>query len=93
VCAVKLGNEISRLFITQKGLRQGDALVCCLFNIVLQKIVRDANVLTRGIIYNKLTQLLAYADDIDIVGRTTRAMSESFLRMEEAAYSMGLEIN
>jgi hypothetical protein len=30
--------------------------------------------------------------DIDIVGRTTRAMSESFLRMEEAAYSMGLEI-
>jgi ribosomal protein S8 len=26
------------------------------------------------------------------VGRTTRAMSESFLRMEEAAYSMGLEI-
>jgi hypothetical protein len=39
------------------------------------------------------TQLLAYADDTDIVGRTTRAMSESFLRMEEAAYAMGLGIN
>jgi hypothetical protein len=79
VCAIKLGNEISRPFITQKGLRQGDVLACCLFNIALEKIVRDANVWTRGIIYNKSTQLLAYADDKDIMGRITRAMSESFL--------------
>jgi hypothetical protein len=27
------------------------------------------------------------------VGKTTGSVSESFLRMEEAAYSMGLEIN
>jgi hypothetical protein len=27
------------------------------------------------------------------VVRTTKAVSESFLRMEEAAYSMGLDIN
>jgi sorting nexin-29 len=93
VCAIKLGTEISRPFITQKGLRQGDALACCLFNIALEKIVRDAKVWTRCIIYNKSTQLLSYTDGIDIVGRTTTAMSESILRMEEAANSTGLEIN
>jgi hypothetical protein len=93
VRAIKLGNEISRPFITQKVLRQGDALACCLFNTALEKIVRDANVWTRGITYSKSTQLLSYADYTDIVGRTTRAMSESYLRIEEAAYSMGLEIN
>jgi hypothetical protein len=63
VCAIKLGNEISTPLITQTGPREGDALACCLFNIALEKIVRDANVWTRGIIYNKSTQLLAYADD------------------------------
>jgi hypothetical protein len=93
VRAIKLGNEISRPFITQKGLRQGDALACCLFNTALEKTVRDANVWTRGITYSKSTQLLSYANYTDIVGRTTRAMSESYLRIEEADYSMGLEIN
>jgi hypothetical protein len=82
-----LGNEICRQFITQKGLRKGDVLACCLFNIALEKIFRDANVWTRVIIYNKSTQLLAYADDRDIVGRTTGAISESFLRKEQAVYS------
>jgi hypothetical protein len=53
VCAIKLGNSISRLFITQKGLRRGDALACCLFSTALEKTVRDANVWTRGIMYNK----------------------------------------
>jgi hypothetical protein len=50
VCSIKLGNTISRPFITQKGLGQGDALACCLFNTALEKTVRDANVGTRGII-------------------------------------------
>jgi len=90
VCAIKLGNEISTQLITQKGPRKGDALVCCLFNIALEKIVRDANVWTRGIIYNKSTQLLAYADDIDIVGRTTRAMSECLLRMDGSCIFHGI---
>jgi hypothetical protein len=36
---------------------------------MLDVIVRRANLQTTGTIYNKETQLLAYADDIDIVGR------------------------
>jgi hypothetical protein len=38
---------------------------------VLEVIERRANLQTTGIIYNKEIQLLAYADDIDIVGNDT----------------------
>jgi hypothetical protein len=72
ICAIKLGNETSDTSVTCKGLRQGDALACNLFNLALEKIFRGANVWTRGTIYNKSTQLLVYVHDIDIVGRTLR---------------------
>jgi hypothetical protein len=78
------GNETSDTFFIYKGLRQGDALACKLFSLALEKTVRDANVWTRGTIY-KSTQLLAYADGIDIVGRTLTAVSEALVKMEKAA--------
>jgi hypothetical protein len=31
-------------FVTEKGLRQGDALACMLFNIALEKVVRYAGI-------------------------------------------------
>ena len=54
--------EVSRLF-TQKGLRQGDSLACLLFNLALEKVVRNAGMQTSGTIFYKSVQLLAYADD------------------------------
>jgi hypothetical protein len=35
-----------------------------------------------GTIFNKQTQLLAYADDIDIVGRTLEAVRDAYLALE-----------
>jgi hypothetical protein len=58
----------------RQGLRQGDVLSTLLFNVVLEVIVRRANLQTTCTIYNKETQLLAYADDIDIVGRSQSAV-------------------
>jgi hypothetical protein len=69
-CCVKIQNDCSESFETRQGLRQGDVLSTLLFNVVLEVIVRRANLQTTGTIYNKETQLLAYADDIDIVGRS-----------------------
>jgi hypothetical protein len=43
--------------------------------------------------YNKETQLLAYADDIDIVGRNQSAVRNSYLALEEEAAKVGLKIN
>jgi hypothetical protein len=64
-CCVKIQNDCSESFETQQGLRQGDVFSMLLFNVVLEVIVRGANLQTTGTIYNKETQLLAYADNID----------------------------
>jgi hypothetical protein len=60
---------------------------------VLEVIVRRANLQTTGTIYNKETQLLAYADDIDIVGRSQSAVRDAYLALEGEAAQVGLRIN
>jgi sorting nexin-29 len=71
---VKTQNGISDSFITRKGLRQGAALSCMLFNIALEKAVRVAGLDIRGTILHKSIQILAYADNTVITGRYERAM-------------------
>jgi hypothetical protein len=60
---------------------------------VLEVIVRRANLQTTGTIYNKKTQLLAYADEIDIVGRSQSAVRDAYLALEREAAKVGLKIN
>jgi hypothetical protein len=62
-CRVKIQNDCSKSFETRQILRQGDVLSTLLFNVVLEVIIRRANLQTTqttGTIYNKETQLLAY---------------------------------
>ncbi|KAJ4451075.1 hypothetical protein ANN_02513 [Periplaneta americana] len=77
----------------KNGVRQGDTLACLLFNVTLEKVVRDANLLSRGTIFYRSVQILAYADDIDIVARSRRAMEDTFWNIEKAGRNMGLTIN
>jgi hypothetical protein len=58
---------------------------------VLEVIIRRANLQTTGTIYNSETQLLAYADDIDIVGRSQSTVRDAYLEREAA--KIGLKIN
>jgi hypothetical protein len=60
---------------------------------VLEVIVRRANLQTTGTIYNKEIQLLAYADDIDIVGRSQSAVWNAYLALEGEAAKVGLKVN
>ena len=73
---VNVQNELSENFHIRNGLRQGDALACILFNIALEKIIRDANINQRGNIFYKSVQILAHADDIDIISRTPKSLQE-----------------
>jgi sorting nexin-29 len=41
-CRIKLQSHPSEPFLTQRGLRQGDALACLLFNIALEKVLRGS---------------------------------------------------
>jgi hypothetical protein len=92
-CCVKIQNNCSESFETRQGLRQGDVLSTLLFNVVLEVIVRRANLHTTDTIYNKETQLLAYADDIDIVGKGQSAVRDAHLALEGEAAKVGLKIN
>jgi sorting nexin-29 len=68
-------------------------LACLLFNIALEKVIRDATVNVRGAIFYKSVQISEYGDDIDIIGRTQSAMIEAFTSLEKAAKDMNLFIN
>ena len=92
-CRVKIQNRLSEPITIKNGVRQGDALACLLFNIALVKVIREAAVSITGTIFYKSAQILAYADDIDIIGRTQSAMIEAFTSLEKAAKSMNLFIN
>ena len=68
--SIKVGKDLSEPFDTVQGFRQGDLLLCELFNFLMESVLREAGVHRNGTIFYKSVQLNAYADDIDIIGRT-----------------------
>ena len=90
---VRINGATSNTFTTIRGFRQGDALSCSFFNILLEFIMQVANINTRNIIYTKSSQILGYADDLDVIGRTTKDVADNFLAIERAAEDVGLKIN
>jgi sorting nexin-29 len=74
-------------------VRQGDTLACLFFHIALEKIIRDSGIQTRGTIFFKTVQILAYADDIDLMARTISRLNEALSNLEKPARNMGLVIN
>jgi sorting nexin-29 len=48
-------------------------------------VIRDAGINITGSMFHKSVQILAFADDIDVIGRTRKAMEEAFINLERAA--------
>ena len=65
---VKIQGKLSQ-FETMMGLRQGDLLSTLLFNLCMEKIIRNVTINPCGTIFNRTRQCLAYADDVVILGR------------------------
>ena len=90
---VRIRNKLSGHFETVDGLRQGDPLSTLLFNITLEKAVRGVNIDKHGTIFIKSGQLLAYADDIDIMGRNIMTVKDAFESLNREASVLGLKVN
>jgi hypothetical protein len=65
---VKIQSQQTKASGIERGLRQGDALFTMLFNIVLDKVIKNLQTYLDGTIFNRMSQYIAYADDVLILG-------------------------
>jgi Reverse transcriptase (RNA-dependent DNA polymerase) len=92
-CCVKVEGRLTGSFKSEIELRQGDGTSTMLFNIALKGIVRRSGVETSGTIFTKSTHMLGFADDIDIIGRNTRAGKDAYSKLEREANCIRLHVN
>ena len=74
---VRVGKNLSDMFPIRSGLKQGDALSPLLFNFALEYAIRRVQVNQDGLKLNGTHQLLAYADDVNMLGRSVHTVKEN----------------
>jgi len=75
-------------------LKQGDRLSPILFNLALQKVIQSIKMVPSGIqIGKEQLSILAYADDIALIGKNETEIRKLFVEMESIARKFGLQIN
>jgi hypothetical protein len=72
-------------------VRQGDALSCVLFDLVLEAILQKMNI--ADYIGTKSTQIFAYADDVATVSRNKNALKDTVINIQSEGRRRGLLIN
>ena len=88
---VRVGKNLSDMFPIRNGLKQGDALSPLLFNFALEYAIRRVQVNQDGLKLNGTHQLLAYADDVNILWGSVHTVMQKVLVV--ATKEIGLEVN
>jgi len=90
---VWVGKNVSDRFPVRNGLKQGNALSPMLFNFVLEYAIKRVQVNQDGLKLNGTRQLLAYADDVNILGGSIHTLKENAEALVTATREIGLEVS
>ena len=90
---VRVGKNLSDMFSIRNGLKQGDALSPLLFNFAVKYAIRRVQVNQDGLKLNGTHQLLAYADDVNILGGSIHTVKKNAEALVAATKEIGLEVN
>ena len=96
---IKFLGEISEPFEIHTGVRQGDGLSPLLFNIVLDKIIKEWETKVKGIQLGKtranktIIKCLAFADDLVILSNNRQEAQEALELLHEISAKTGLQIS
>jgi hypothetical protein len=75
------------------GLRQGDSLSTLLFNLSMEKVIRNVKTNLGGTMFKRTRPYLAYADNVVILGRSVLyCVYETLEDVEVVATQIGLSM-
>jgi len=89
---VRVGKNVSDRFPIRNGLKQGDALLPILFNFSLEYAISRVQAYQDGLKLNGTHQLLAYADDVNILGGSILNLKDNAENLVAATREIGLEV-
>ena len=90
---VRVGENASERFQIRSGLKQRNDLSPLLFNFALEYEIRRVQVNQDGLKLSGTHQLLAYSDDVNILGGSIHTLKENAEALVAATREIGLEVS
>ena len=89
----RVGKHLSGMFHIENGLKEGDALSPLPFNFTLEYAIRRVQVHQDGLKLNGTHQLLFYAVDVNLLGRSVHTVEKNTEALVVASKESGLDVN
>jgi hypothetical protein len=90
---IHIGKYLSDSFLIQNGLKQEDTLLPLLFKFALEYVIGKVQKNQVGLKLNGTHQLLAYADDVNLLGDNIDIINKNTETLIDASKEVGLEVN